>query len=527
MRLLPYAWGMALAVVLTGGMIHAKFCIVDDHYEASWLGARHVFSFSQIWPALLRSEVGHLGSGGRFRPIYILYLELETWLLGDRVSLYHAARVIYFGLFLGAMTQAATRCIGLVAALALVLAVSGLHFWDNLWTLSFGPAEQIAIVGVSLLIVAGEAIIPRLTSGDRVPGWALPLASIGVAIAAGSKENFVFLLVVLGGLALALALARNLRRGPVVMAAPPLVIPALVAYDLLTAARAKQDFYGADNSIGHRLSQLLSLPQMATPPFLLPSALAGLVLAAIVAAIACKASPLPVQQRQRAILVLLGAVAVLAVYVMWEIFFYDGRLPSGIRYDFPSLLLPLAMILAIAGFSRYSIFPRGGWRWQIAKSALAVLAGLYLYQCGITFSLPAAVDAAVARTTSFASDFEAMRRIASRHPDWPIVLEPNSPWDFEVVQSFAAWATYFGVPNPVLLNVRVPAKAIADGFERYLTDTMRGWAEQGYPGIVGALRDPRSLDSLGRRCFAIGFWQPASSPCVPLSFHPGRYIPHG
>jgi hypothetical protein len=96
-----------------GRMVLADFCIIDDHWEAFWLGETHSFSFSKIWPAALSSELGSLGSGGRYKPVWILYIELETWLFGDRPSLYHAARILYFALFFGALGKISAGCIGL------------------------------------------------------------------------------------------------------------------------------------------------------------------------------------------------------------------------------------------------------------------------------------------------------------------------------------------------------------------------------------------------------------------------------
>ena len=524
-RLTPWVWGVALAVILSGGMVLADFCIVDDWLVANWLGNSGGFPFSRIWPALLETEVGGLGSAGRFRPIFYLYLEVEAWLFGDRAGLYQALRVLYFGFFLGAASRIAIRCIGQLPALALVGGIAGLGFWSDVWTRSLGPAEQLAILGVSLLLVAYDTIVPRFVSGRRIPAWALPVASLGTAIAAGSKENFIFLMALLGPVALALVVTRRIRPVSAILALPPLIVPTLVIYALYSIAGNSQDFYGVDNSIPHRLAEMLAWAQLTAQPFLVPFAFVASVLAAPLALLAYRRSPLARPQRLRAIIAFLGLTGFLAVYVLWEMFFYNGRLPSSIRYDFPILLLPPAIALGFAGFVRYTLLSGEGLRWRLVQLAFLALTVPYLCRSSLTFSLPRAVDGAVARTTAFRHDFSALQTAASAHPDWPIVLEPNLPWDYEVVYAFHVWQTFFKVANPLLLRVEIAPKNINGSFEQWLTDQMQTWGTAGLPGSFQALPDSAQLAGLDRHCFGVGYWRSIVSPCVPLQFRPGRYMP--
>ncbi len=238
----PWVWGMALAVMMTGGMVLADFCMVDDWLVVRWFDDGGGLSFSRIWSTLLETEVGGLGSAGRFRPIFYLHLELEAWLFGDRAGPYQALRVLYFGLFLGALARVAVRCIGLLPAFALVAGIAGLGFWSDIWTRSLGPTEQLAILGISLVLLAGGTIVPRFVAGEDIPGWALPVASLGTAIAAGSKENFIFLVVALGPAAIATVVARRLHRVSAILAVPPLIVPALVIYALYFDRRKQPGF---------------------------------------------------------------------------------------------------------------------------------------------------------------------------------------------------------------------------------------------------------------------------------------------
>jgi hypothetical protein len=524
-NLIPWIWGLGLAAILLGRMVLADFCIIDDHLEALWLGETGSFPFSNIWPAALSAELGSLGSGGRYRPVWILYRELEVWLFGDRPGLYHALRILYFALFLGALCRIAARSIGLTPALVFVTGITGLRFWGNLWTLSLGPVEQLAAAGVALLMIACDAIVPRYVSGQDIPGWALPTASLGTAIAAGSKENFVFLLAIFGAVAITLAISRRLRIASAILALPALVVPALVLYALASAAGNSQDYYGVDNSVAHRLAALLDLRQVLDRPLFVPFVLAAVLLAAPLAWLGYRRSPLPRPQRRRATLVFIGCIGFLAAYTLWELFFYNGRLPSGIRYDFPILLFPPCIALGFAGFTRYTLLASGGWGWRSVQVAFIVLTAFYLTYFHASFSLRREVNVAVARTKAFRHDFNVMRTTTSMHPDWPVVLEPNSPWDYEVANTFHVWAEFFGISNPIMLRVEIASKDLTK-FEQLLVGAMQHWGVAGLNGSIQPLPDPATLEKHNGHCFAIGFWHPIVSPCVSLDFTPNRYTPH-
>ena len=524
-NLIPWLWGLGLAAILIGRMIFADFCIIDDHWEALWLGETGSFSFSKIWPAAMSAELGSLGSGGRYKPVWILYIELETWLFGDRPRLYHGLRILYFALFFGTLCRIAAHCIGLVPALVFVTGITGLRFWSNLWTLSLGPLEQLAAAGVALLMIAYDTIVPRYVSGADIPAWTLPTASLGTAIAAGSKENFVFLLAIFGAVAITLALTWRLRIASAILALPPLVVPALVLYALAAAAGNSQDYYGVDNSVAHRLAALLDLRQVLDRPFFVPFVLAALLLAAPLAWLGYRRSPLPQPQRRRATLVFIGFISFLGAYTMWELFFYNGRLPSGIRYDFPILLFPPSIALGFVAFARYTLLVSRGWGWRSVQVAFIALTAIYLAYFRAPFSLHKDVNVAVARTTAFRHDFNVMRTTTSMHSDWPIVLEPNSPWDFEVVHTFHVWAKFFRISNPIMLRVEITSNDLTK-FEEWLAGQMQHWATAGVNGSFQPLPNPATLDERNEHCFAIGFWHPITSHCVSLDFAPNRYIPH-
>lgn len=517
---LPFIVGLSLAVLLAWRMIYADFCIIDDYVQVLWITPGSILHPSNFWSSLLQTEVGHLGSGGRFRPTYFAYLELETWLFGDRPDIFHAIRILYFGLFLGACGKAAAKSIGLIPSLIIVALIAGFAFWNNLWTWSLGPAEQIAVLGVSLVILAYSTIVSRLVKDEPIPFWALPLAGVGTAIAAGSKENFAWLFAPLLFAAAVMLMRRRMSVLSAALTLPTMTIPILVVYALLSASRNVQDFYGADNSVVHRLSVLL------TQPVLSGIAFGSLLFAVVIVIIAYRHAQKPRDAFNRGAAAFLAVVLFLALDILWEIFFYDGRVPSGIRYDFPIMLLPIAIGVSFAGFVRFAFEDLPLVKLAVTLLAIGVTA-FEVFHSGHAYSLPQASAMARERTQAFRRDWQRMRTLVDVHPNWPIVLEPYLPWDGEPIDSFYKWEDFFSVKNPILVGDTIPAGNLHNSFERDYANTIKGWSLKGKPeSRLRALPDPKALVALNGQCFAIGFYRPPVSPCTPLPFHPERYIPH-
>lgn len=502
-------------------MIFADFCIVDDYVQALWLTPGSTLSANNLWSTLLSTtEVGGWGTGDRFRPIYFAYMELETWVFGDQPGIFHAVRILFFGLFLGVLGKAFAKSIGLIPALIVVGLVAGFAFWSNVWTLSFGPAEQIAVLGTAITILAYTTIVPRLVEDEPMPAWALPLAGLGTAVAAGSKENFAWLL---GPLLVASAIMWARRRLSSLSAAltlPMVSVPLLVLHAIYEAARHMQHADRSGSVIGHRLSTLLA------QPFFPGFALGAVLLATATVLMAYRHSRLPPQILTRGAVAFLMIVSFLALDIFWETFFYEGQIPTGTRYDFPILLLPLILCVALAGFVRFAFSDI-----PLAKLGTALLsiatAAFTVFHFGPAYSLPKAATVAVERTQAFRHDWQRIHALADAHPDWPIVLEPHSPWDGEPIDKFSLWADFFAVRNPILLRNTILPETVTSAFDRTYAKQMENWALNGKPASkIRALPDPTALAALNGRCFAIGFYRPPVSPCQPLPFAPERYIPH-
>ena len=362
----PWLLGLALSVALTGGLIAGWFCVIDDHWRADWLGPSHHLRVSDIWSALMGTEVGTLGTDNRFKPIFYLHATIETAMFGEHVGLYYALRVVYFAAFLGASGWLAARVLGPVMGALLMIGLAGWGVWINLWTLSLGATEQVAIPGITLLILAYGRAARAFIDDSRLPRWTILAAAAGTGIAAGAKENFPFLLLPFIVFVTVGMWKKRIRVIDLCYAAPFLAVPALVLYHLWEARSATADYYGLDNSILHRLAAIVNARVYAG--LVAVSTLCALLLSWIAWHKAAD------DRTHRSIFAALGMVVIANLYLLWEIFFYNDRLPAFNRYDFPSMQLPLLTLGGIVALLHHAAIGRGRWLLLLAHGALVLCA---------------------------------------------------------------------------------------------------------------------------------------------------------
>jgi hypothetical protein len=514
---LPSLLGVGLAVTLIGGMMGAWFCINDDHMHVDWLNAQNHGSLSGIWSALMGTEFGEFGSSIRFKPVFWLHAVLENAAFGEHVGFYYALRVFYFAMFLGAVGWLAARVLGPISSVILVVGLSGWRLWINLWTLSLGSTEAIAVPGIALVIIGYGAAARSIIDDTLIPRWTIRVVAIGTTIAAGSKESFPFLLLPFICFLAVCAWKKRVREIDLFWIAPFLVVPLLVIWTLWIARIPQADFYGIDNSVWHRIGAILQARIYAGVAVL--SAIGGLLLTKIALGSAQNNS-----RTQRAIYIAFGTVAITVCYLLWEVFFFNGRLPAGNRYDFPSMLLPLVILGGLVVLLRYAFPLRNKWLGQAFQVFMLACAFVPWYHAGPLAVFDGAM-AAAHRTHEFHKGLLALARTVSAHPDWPIVIEPNKPFDYESVATFQRWQRYLGVSNPVVVRVEIQPGDIKTPFDRQLADQMQLWAANGVPGQFEPQPDPSSLATLGSKCFVFATWKAPVSNCVHLDYRPGEYMP--
>jgi hypothetical protein len=475
----PWIIGLFIAATILAPTIYSWYDTIDDHVIVQWLGPTHALSLNGVWNQLTDMHFGplaDLGDKTRFRPVFHCYWLIETALLGDNPSLYHALRAAYFGLFLGALIWLSAPTLGIAIA-TLATALFALRpFWGGVWAYTFGVAEQIAAVGLAIAAVGyGQAIFAWLNKKPR-DCRAVLIVSVGTAIAIGSKENFLFLLLPLAATIGAFYRLRSLRSVYFAVSLPFIVFSVFCFVKVASInIGARVDEYGYDLSLSHLIHGLFAAPGF------LAFALTSEVGAIIAAYIALRNSTLERQRLVSAAQAFLLCVTLLCAYLIWEMFFYNGRLPSGMRYDFPFRLLPMIIVGAFAAFL-IVVFPSNARRLRLAAVLCLSLVATWK---PTDFNFRVVYDRALKeslRTQKFHTDLDKLASKARLNPTWPIVIEVDNVWDYEPAKTFDAWAAYKAIMNPVVLHVAIPANTAMSPFEAELVQLMKKWAAQGLHG---------------------------------------------
>src|SRR5262249_55699531 len=147
-----------------------------------------------------------------------------------------------------------------------------------------------------------------------------------------------------------------------------LALDAVVGYGVIVPNWGNPtDMYGFDNSISHRLLVLRTSPLIWTA---MSSAIVGVAVAA--GAIWKERSGARPEVRKFACVG--GMVLMSGAYLAWEVFFYNGRLPTGgVRYDFPSQLIGPLLAGAAFFLVAHAFAHKGGIGRQIGPAALGLI----------------------------------------------------------------------------------------------------------------------------------------------------------
>jgi hypothetical protein len=454
-------FAFAMTVFLWGSGLHASWWIVDDEEIQQFIGPAQRMPLSKLMPNLLDTEVGQAGTYLRFRPGYYLVRLLECAFWGKDPHLWYGVRAACFFLALSILIALLDRFMGFPLAMALTLLFLCHAFWADVFA-RLGPAETYAAIGLPLYCLAFVIIKRRL--GQTPPDdasqtksafvWTL-IICIASLLTAGSKENFTLILIPSAYL-LYLALKSHGSRSAVrvvTIAALSLnlLIPVtIIATVSLALARARHDIYLNPVSPGERVLALAHFPtgRSAAAEYCL---LLGVTLLVTIAAVAAPRLAWLDSDRCRLINRAMYTQLTLTGLYFSQLLFYDGRWPTGTRYDYPGALIPeisLALSIYLAS--------------QVARRHLAVpiritgsllLCCLAFHQRGELVRNRELSKANVTRTQQFTSRLQLVIREASAHPQRPIVLESHSVWDYEPVVSVRCFLRINNIANPIQLKV--------------------------------------------------------------------------
>ncbi len=497
--------------LLFGANLRAQWWIIDDH-EIMWIiGTGERLSIQQYVPKLMQTELNPRSQFPRFRPVdYVLKLG-EAMIWGKDPTPWYLLRICLFA-FLGlALWYVMARWIGLVLSGFLSVFALGAAYWADI-VARLGASEIYGAFGLALFVLGAERLRRR---GRQSAGWIL--LGLGTIVGAGSKENFLFLVIPL--LALLAWSAWEHTAGKIAWLAAASAVAFSVWIAVVTTRRVAllgADVYNSSSDVGMRLTGVLR--GLAQPSLIAVGVLPWLFFGLYILA----------RNRQPALSRLSGiagmcTLLILAV-VLSQLFFYNGDWPVGNRYDFPGMLAwPLALFVLVWYFQRLTA------TLQLPKGLLRVARVTILMLCllaavsrvgDVRYVRQSSLDN-VRRTVRFTQEIAALSELAKEHPGYAFVFTANDTWDYEPVFSYPRFLAAQGVAasNYLLWNAAA-APSDETAFQASLSQQLAEASEAGSPGSFEPLRN---LSGVGSRCILVVISGPANWPCEIISDGNWRY----
>ena len=502
--------GAAASFYLLGNLLGAWFHSADDHNIVQRITAGRP-SLAGWWDLWLQSEVSSFGMSERYRPTLWAVQALEVIAFGADAGAMYAVRLVFFAVFLGAVLFTLQQATNWFVAAALTVYIANLSIWGDVFarSLVIPEAHAAGFFGVALIAIA--LAIKRL-NGEGPVNRAMIAASVGMALAAGSKENFIFLAAPVLGLIVYAILRRRLSWWAAGICLLTFATPAAVAWTIYNYVAAQgTDFYGRDASPLARLAILNDwLPP--TIPFVIAA-----VAALIGAFLAARALPQHAGQLRKRVLWTSALALIAGAWWCWEIVFYNGDIlaENNQRYGFPAVLITPFCIAAALHLALSFGAALGGRAARIGMFAASLTAaGAILgWARPIEFSVREAAAAKAASTAIFHNEVRTAAALFNQHPDWPIIAEKVG-WDApELPLSARVWLRVEGVGNPLFLRMHPEADADSRGaFEEELYQTLQRASAGGTHGLTPFDQFDPSAEQT-RECYSLSWEGSFPSAC--------------
>lgn len=539
--------GLLVAVILLGPQHSAQFWAIDDHELIEFYtgvapgqstptplsGPHNTATIRDLPDEWLSTEAGAPGFSLRYRPVYMALRLLEVDLWGGNPTGYYMARTAMFGVLLASILWVGWIAIGPLGAALLVLYALNFQMWGDVWC-RLGTSEQYAAVGLALFLVGFSVQVRSLFRRDRA-SWtgSSVLLGLGLILAAGSKENFVFMAIPVFLTSAYGLFRRRISPWAAGFVFLSLAFTAFIALAVARAAgRAGADIYGNAVSVTSRAqAPIVFLRQFGRGGKfdVLAHFHSTVTIGASLAVLLAVSGLFSVlylwlgqsarAQVRRGFGFIVAINVLAAVWAVWETIFYGGAWPSGVHYDFPGLLAVLVFAGSAVALASL-LFGPGRLRSGLGILGFVCLGAYQAGAIGFDFPLIQATDFNVVRTRQFTADLQHLTDEAAKHPDWPIFVEAWIGWDYEPVSSLADWLRWKEVRNNAFLRMHDPKPgADPNAFFDTLPALLRQMSDHGDNGYQPiATLDP-AKETEGH-CFSIGYSAPPSASCevLPLRF---------
>ncbi len=475
-------------------VLTADFGIVDDHEIMAFLKDGRL-DVPDIWRLLIaETEAGSPFETQRYRPAYYFLRLVETWAWADIPTLWYVARfaiLVYFAFEAFRLVQ---RLMGPGYAITFLLSILFSRVFVDTFA-RLGPSEAYAVLGCALCLTAA-----RRSATNGVSATDGLLVGAGTIIAVGSKENFVFLLLPLAMMLLALNRPAQL---PARLAAFACFAGSLVIWSAVLPGTI-----GLGATIyGDSLPSLALLQSAPVLTSLVIALLAGIIL--LVAAKLILANPwlgrLDPDRRER-----LMWIAFFLAAIVLQLLVYRGLVTKN-RYGFPAI--PMVVFLILLAVSRLQEMLRDrAWPAMLKRTAPLVAAVVAVAATVVPETKSwKRLNNWVGDTHRFQARYATLRDALETPTPANVVLVAHSSRAYEPVAAVQRYLVKDYGEIKIAVSVE-DNNEYTDAHRKLLIDTLKRRQEAGETGWVPLSEIDQS------NCIAASFYGPTTKlPCPVVS----------
>ncbi|MBM9501987.1 hypothetical protein JWG44_17155 [Leptospira sp. 201903071] len=488
---------LLIVIYLFGPNLKAQLWLIDDHETFFFLKSKtSPAAWSEFFDILInKTEVGKFGESPRYRISYYVLRIFESLLWKENVYAWYFFRCFTAGVFVFSILKLFSRFFSVSVSTLFVLSIFSVRYWSDIFS-RLGAGEVYAVLGVALLLIA----IAEYRLSEKKPISFYILISLGVIIAAGSKENFLILIFIPIVILFLERKKKDNRLGSVLLTLPILFSFVTVLSLFLFFRMSKVDIYGNSALASDRFSVFV---RILSKDFLyVPLVLLGLLFSLFL---------FEFKKGRRIGFDKWICLAFLFLSILLiNIVFYNGQWPTNSRYDFPGVIAFQGSILILIASVVWRVFRIGELGFQTRFFSLNLVLIFYLSSTvsiqGLT-NLQRDSRANMKRTQEFTS---FLKEFVSNDSNSHLIFYVHQAFDFEPVDSFSRFLNYYGDSKERMLIV-TDVKAESD-FKNGLLSYLRMIAKDG--SLEKGILPYNSKSLLGKNCVVLLF-PPASLQDAP------------
>lgn len=496
-----------LVYFIFGKILLEKWGAIDDHEIMNFIGPGDRLLFQDFFARLSQTEVAHFGDSTRFRPTYYFLHLVECIMWGKNPMLWYAARLVLLIVSLSLFWILLTPVSDWIIAGSLSAYLLTFPLWTDIFA-RLGPSETYAVLGLPLYVLGTlwiiqskkHCIYKRLLTGMTF--------LVGSILCYGSKENFLILIIPSFYIAYLAFKKRNFVYFGFVSVS--ILFSLYIGSSLMiTFAKTTSDVYANPVSPISRMTTIIQM--LLKNNYVLVPILCLIFITILLQGLHFFRGFS--KEHHKAILIASFWVGGLFILYIFQLYFYNGAWPTGMRYDFPGILYIPILIVILYWLTRKLIIGSAFQEIKELSLKTSLIIGLLLviFFKGYSNTIET-IQNNVQNTNGFTQQIERFAKILNENENYALVLESGNVWDYEFIFSYQRFLDAYQVKNKFFLRMNgYSSETVAPGLPKILASDLTNISENGfetgdvyYYYIPGSKFLPLSqLSHFGKMCYSI------------------------